>query len=110
MRICEPHGAPNSLNNASERECTHNSPKRGVRQRLLPPFRRAIKAHRIGPFGPSGAAHALLVDTIATRISTGTASRDACNQGKATTDKVGGVGTGPKHYPTCTYLKLYLKC
>ena len=108
MRICEPHGAPNSLNSASERECTYDSPKRGVRQRLLPPFRRALEANRTGPFGPSGVARALLVDTITTRIST--ASRDACNQGKATTDQVGGAGTGPKHYLTCTCLKLHLKC
>ena len=70
MRICEPHGAPNSLNSASERVCTHDSSKRGGRQRLLPPLRRALEAHRTGPIGPSGAARAPLFDAIATRCST----------------------------------------
>ena len=35
---------------ASDRECTRNRAKRGVRHRLLPSSRRALEAHRTGPF------------------------------------------------------------
>ena len=47
----------------------HSIPKRRAWQQLYPLTRRALEAQGPGPFGPSGAACALLVDTIASRIS-----------------------------------------
>ena len=47
----------------------HSIPKRRAWQQLHPLTRRALEAQGPGPFGPSRAACALLVDTIATRIS-----------------------------------------
>ena len=47
----------------------HSIPKRRAWQQLYPLTRRALEAQGPGPFGPSGAACALLVDTITTRIS-----------------------------------------
>ena len=69
MRISEHQHTPNGLSNAHSLSYMHSIPKRRAWQQLYHLTRRALEAQGPGPFGPSGAACALLVDTIATRIS-----------------------------------------
>ena len=69
MHTCEPHGAPNSLNSALDRDGRRDIPKRRTMLQLLPHARCVIEAHRTDPFEPCGTAHTPLVDTIATSVS-----------------------------------------
>ena len=55
---------------ASNDKATWQHTKWSAQLQPLPRATCALEAHRFGPFGPSGAAHAPPFDSIATRIST----------------------------------------
>ena len=69
MRNNEGQSLPNSPTGASNDNCAARQPKRRSRQHPLPRTRRALEADGRGPPGPSTAARASPVDSIAARIS-----------------------------------------
>ena len=80
IHTCEPHGAPNSLNSALDRDGRRDIPKRRTMLQLLPHARCVIEAHRTDPFEPCGTAHTPLVDTIATSVSTASRTPVDCSR------------------------------
>ena len=71
----------------AQRHAMGGRPKSGTQLQLQPLARLALAAHGTVPLGPSGAAAAPIVDSIASRFSA--ASRDACNQRRQQLLKLG---------------------